>query len=158
MIFSVDKEEDRSCGARSWILHTGCWSLSAKEGGADGDDCRRVDDDKNDVRTRGKDYGQRCRPPARTRTKTACHRHGTGFCRSDLRNKERAGGIHPPPFTGPNNNDRQRTGDDKKESRWRTKNLEHRSGWSTMAVGCGKSKRWRARRATKEGRGSMRTQ
>ena len=63
MIFSVDKEEDRSCSARSWSLHTDCWSLSAKEGGADGDDCRRVDDDKNDVRTRGKDYGQRCRPP-----------------------------------------------------------------------------------------------
>jgi hypothetical protein len=109
MIVSVDKEEDRSCGARSWSLHTDCWSLSAKEGGADSDNCRRVDDDKNYVRTRGKDSANAAAPPARTRTKTACHRHGTGFCRSDLRNKERAGGIHPPPFTGPNNNDRQRS-------------------------------------------------
>jgi hypothetical protein len=41
-------------------------------------------------------------------------------------------------------NDRQRTGDDEKESRWWTKKLEDRSGRSTMAVGCGKSKWWRA--------------
>jgi hypothetical protein len=80
-------------------------------------------------------------PPARTRTKTACHRCRTGFRRSDLRNKERAGGIPPPPFAGPDNNNqsRQRTGDDEKESRWRTKKREDRSGRSTMAVGCGKS-------------------
>ena len=72
-------------------------------------------------------------PPPRTWTKTACHRRGTGFLRSDLRNKERAGVIHPPPFAGPNDDDRsgQRTGDDEKESRcrWRTKKRKDRSGW-----------------------------
>jgi len=95
-------------------------------------------------------------PPARMRTKTACHRRQTGICGSDLWNKEPAGGIHPPPFAGPDNDNpsRQQTGNDKKESRWLTKKQEDRSGWSTTAVGCGKSRRWTARRVTKEGGGS----
>jgi hypothetical protein len=61
---------------------------------------------------------------------------------------------------GPDNNDRsrQRTGDDKKESRRWMKLREDRSGRSTTAVGCGKSGRWTARRATKEGGEKRRTQ
>ena len=47
---------------------------------------------------------------------------------------------------------------DEKESRWRTKKREDRSGRSTTTLDCGKSGRWTARRATKEGRGSTRSQ
>ncbi len=99
-------------------------------------------------------------PLVQTRTKIACHHHQTGFCRSNLRNKKRAGGIPPPPFMGPDDNDqsRQRTGDGKKKSRRWTKKHEDWSGQSTMAVGCGKSGRWTVRRATKEGGGRRRMQ
>ena len=37
MINGVDEEEDRSCGASSWSLHTDRWSLRAEEGGGVGD-------------------------------------------------------------------------------------------------------------------------
>ena len=63
MIDGVDKEKDRLCGARSWSLHTDCWSLSTKEGRADGDNCCRIDDDENNAGARGKDDGRRRRPP-----------------------------------------------------------------------------------------------
>ena len=53
---------------------------------------------------------------------------------------------------------RQRTSDDEKESRRRAKMHEDRSGWSTMAVGGGKSGRWTARQATRESGGRRRTQ
>jgi hypothetical protein len=53
---------------------------------------------------------------------------------------------------------RQRTGDDEKESRWRAKMCEDRSGWSTTAVGDSKSGRWTVRRATRESGGRRRTQ
>ena len=43
-------------------------------------------------------------------------------------------------------------------SRWRMKKRRDRCGWSTTAVGCGKSGRWMAQRATKEGGESRRTQ
>ena len=81
-------------------------------------------------------------PTAWTRTKMSCHRRRTGFRRFDLRNKERAGGIPPPPFAGPDNDNwsRQRMGNDEKESRRRTM-LQHVGGgrqWQATRAGDGR--------------------
>ncbi len=145
MIDGVDEEEDRSCGTSSWSLHTDHWSLRAEEGG--GNDVTASTTTKM---TSGRGVmmtADAIAPPMQTRTKTACHRRRTGFRRSDFWNKKHAGGIPPPPFVGPNNDDRsrQRTGDDEKESRRWMKLREDRSGRSTTAVGCGKSGCWMAR-------------
>ncbi len=94
-------------------------------------------------------------PPVRTRMKTAVD----AFV-DPIFGTRSAPAASPPPFAGPDDDDqsRQRTGDNKKVSRRWTKKREDRSGWLTAVVGCGKSGRWMARRATKDGGGWRMTQ